>query len=111
MANYTFAAGVPEHGVAICKLVTGELIIGKITLTLEEIEDVALIMPREVKQEGENKFGFYTVPYGYPMTQKIIGETINLAHVIKIFSPLGGFEDVLKMYTKITEKEREQDNG
>lgn len=111
MSNFTFAHGAQEQEVAVYKLVTGELVIGKLNKEENIIENVALIMPREVQENGENKFGFYVVPYGFPMTQKIVDESLCMTHVIKVFSPVGGFEDVLEMYTKIITKEKEQNNG
>ena len=108
--NCTFALGAIGHEISICKLVTGELIIGKINTTTETVSDVGLIIPREVKSEEnkDNKFGFYVVPYGFPMVQRILGETIGLVSVIKVFPPLGGFEEVVTMYIQITTKEAEQ---
>lgn len=108
--NCAFASGAMGHEISICKLVTGELIIGKINPATEVVSDVGLIIPREVKQEenSDNKFGFYVVPYGFPMVQRILGETINLVNIIKVFPPLGGFEDVVTMYVQITTKEAEQ---
>lgn len=111
--NCTFALDAMNHDVVICKLVTGELVVGKVDLATETVDDVGLIIPREVKPEeqSENKFGFYTVPYGFPMSQSITGEKLNLVHVIKVFPPLGGFEDVVSMYNKIIAKEAEQFAG
>ena len=108
--NCAFASGTTGHEISICKLVTGELIVGRINLSTEVVNDVGLIIPREVKQEedSDNKFGFYVVPYGFPMVQRILGETINLVSIIKVFPPLGGFEDVVNMYIQITTKEAEQ---
>lgn len=105
-----FALESTDHEVSICKLVTGELIVGKVNLTTETVNDVGLIVPRDVKQEEstESKFGFYVVPYGFPMVQRILGEVINLVHVIKIFPPLGGFEEVSDMYIQIVAKEATQ---
>ena len=54
------------------------------------------------------KFGFYVVPYGFPMAQSITGESLNLASAVKVFAPLGGFGDVVSTYTQITAKEVEQ---
>lgn len=107
--NCAFALEATGHEVSICKLVTGELVVGRVNLSTEVINDVGLIIPREVKQEedSDNKFGFYVVPYGFPMVQRILGETINLVNVIKVFPPLGGFEDVVSMYIQITTKEAE----
>lgn len=106
----TFALDAMNHDVVICKLVTGELVIGKVVLATESVTDVGLIIPRDVKQEenSENKFGFYIVPYGFPMAQTVLGEKLSLAHVVKVFPPLGGFEDVVSMYIQITTKEAEQ---
>lgn len=108
--NCTFASGSTGHEISICKLVTGELIIGRVDPTSEVVNDVGLIIPREVKPEenSDNKFGFYVVPYGFPMVQRILGETISLVSIIKVFPPLGGFEDVVTMYIQITTKEAEQ---
>jgi hypothetical protein len=108
--NCTFASGSVGHEISICKLVTGELIIGRVNTSSEVVTDVGLIIPREVKPEenNDNKFGFYVVPYGFPMVQRILGETISLASIIKVFPPLGGFEDVVTMYIQITTKEAEQ---
>jgi len=108
--NCAFALGSTDNEISICKLVTGELIVGKVNLLTEIVNDVALIVPREVKPEenNDNKFGFYVIPYGFPMIQRILGETINLVNVIKVFPPLGGFEKVVTMYLQITAKEAEQ---
>ena len=105
-----FATNAMDHDIVICKLVTGELVIGKVNLVTETIKDVGLIIPRDVKSEesSETKFAFYVVPYGFPMAQRITGESLNLAGVIKIFAPLGGFEDVVSTYIQITAKEVEQ---
>ena len=108
--NYTFANGSKDHDIAICKLVTGELVVGRVSTADELVHDVALIVPREVKQEEETKFGFYVIPYGFPMTQKITNETLSLASVIKVFPPLNGFEDVVSMYLKIIQKETSEDS-
>lgn len=103
--NCTFALGAKGHEVVICKLVTGELVAGKINQEDEILEDVALIVPREIKKEEETKFGFYVIPYGFPMIQTITKENLSLTHVIKVYPPLNGFEDVVDMYSKITDKE------
>jgi hypothetical protein len=39
------------------------------------------------------------------MIQRITSEALSLVHVIKVFPPLNGFEDVVSMYLKILEKE------
>ena len=110
--NCAFATNATNHDIVICKLVTGELVIGKVNLSTEMINDVGLIIPRDVKQEekedSENKFGFYVVPYGFPMAQSITGESLNLASAVKVFAPLGGFGDVVSTYVQITAKEVEQ---
>lgn len=108
--NCTFALGAMDHEVIICKLVTGELVIGKVDLAGEMLRDVGLIIPREVKPEesSENKFGFYVVPFGFPMAQSISRECLSLVHAVKVFPPLGGFGDVVSMYIQITAKEAEQ---
>ena len=103
--NCTFANGAKDHDISVCKLVTGELVVGKVNISDELIHDVALIVPREVKESEETKFGFYVIPYGFPMIQRITSEALSLAHVIKVFPPLNGFEDVVSMYLKILEKE------
>lgn len=105
--NCTFASGATDHDITISKLVTGELVVGKLSTTDEMIHDVALIVPREVKQDEETKFGFYVIPYGFPMIQRITNETISLVNVVKVFPPLNGFEDVVSMYLKIMQKEAE----
>lgn len=107
--NCTFAKGAEGQDISICKLVTGELVVGKVSVEDELIYDVALIVPREVKEGEETKFGFYVIPYGFPMTQKIINEVLSLNNVIKVFQPLNGFEDVVSMYLKILEKETTTD--
>lgn len=107
--NCSFALGATDCDVVICKLVTGELVVGKLVLTTEKLMDVGLIIPRDVKDEksDKNKFAFYIVPYGFPMAQTIINEELSLVNVVKVFAPLGGFEDVVTMYNKITAKEVE----
>ena len=104
-----FALGAVENEVCICKLVTGELVAGKVDVDGGMIRDVALIVPREVKEEEKAKFGFYVIPYGFPMTQRISKEDLSLDHVIKVFPALNGFEDVISMYFKITQKELEDE--
>jgi len=106
----TFANGVQVGDINVCKIVTGELVIGKVDVTEGLLNDVALIVPKEIKQEEETKFGFYVIPYGFPMAQRVTGETISLVHVIKVFPPLHGFEDVISMYLKIVQKEAEAKN-
>jgi len=108
--NCTFANGAENQDVSICKLVTGELVVGKVSTADELIRDAALIVPREVKEGEDTKFGFYVIPYGFPMIQKITNETLSLNNVIKVFPPLNGFEDVVSMYFKILEKEATADD-
>jgi len=103
--NCTFAKDAHNHDISVCKLVTGELVVGKVSMTDELIHDVALIVPKEIEQDKETKFGFYVIPYGFPMIQKITNETLSLVNVIKVFPPLNGFEDVIAMYLKIIQKE------
>ena len=101
----TFAKGAESQDISICKLVTGELVVGKVSIADELIHNAALIVPREVKEGEETKFGFYVIPYGFPMIQRITDETLSLNNVIKVFPPLNGFADVVSMYLKILEKE------
>jgi hypothetical protein len=101
----TFANGVNVNDVIVCKLVTGELAVGRVDVTEELVRDVALIVPKEVKQDEETKFGFYVIPYGFPMVQKVTGETLSLISVVKVFTPTNGFEDVVSMYLKIIQRE------
>ena len=95
--NCSFALGATSCEIVICKLVTGELVVGKLSLTTEKLLDVGLIIPRDVKEKesDKSKFAFYIIPYGFPMVQTITNEELNLTNIVKVFAPLGGFEDVV----------------
>lgn len=99
--SYTLANGVSNGDICIFKIVTGENLIGRLNQAASLIEDVAVLVPAQPKpgEEEEKKFGFYVVPYGFPLVKAIRGETVSLDAVIKVYAS-DSFGNVQDNYLK-----------
>jgi hypothetical protein len=107
----TFAKGVNDGDYVIAKMVTGETLLGLLDKETCSINDVALLIPQRKEEDKEDgpKMAFYTIPYGFPLTEDIKGESVSLKYIVKCFMVKDNMAGLVEHYEKI--KNGDLNNG
>jgi len=108
----SFAKGVKDGDYVIAKLVTGETLLGLLNKHDCIVDDIALLIPQRKEEEDKEdspRMAFYTIPYGFPLTEDIKGESVSLKYIVKCFMVKDNMAGLVEHYEKI--KNGDLNNG
>ncbi len=91
-----------DTNIKMAKLVTGEVVVGKVNNEANVLEEVVVFQPTPPQQQ-QTQGQIMLLPYGYPFTQKLEAK-ISLNHVVMIYSEIIG--DTKDRYLELLEKAR-----
>ncbi len=90
--------------VKMAKLVTGEVVVGKLNEADNTLVEVVVLQPTTPQQQQQGQGNIMLLPYGVPFTQKIEAK-ISLAHAIMVYQEVIG--DIQEKYLELMEKARQ----